>query len=615
MSDSRSQPSLADYVAIAISPALIIAMVVSLVYFLIEVLYAGHFAGRLQWVFFCFVIAAVLIARISMTGGIAERSGLYGIVLAGATFAALQSFVEYPPGPFDGWHWLVNIGLMSIVWWSTHQLTWDCTHIDETEDASGAGLLEAAGFSDDAGGGSHQQLPDTGQPQGRVRRRRQKQSGLLAWWERYEAYRRDKKKETHTLGTWVIYFSLAALPLFGLGQALIPAEELGRRRYAFWLLTGYVASGLGLLLTTTFLGLRRYLRQKRLKMPLSMTGVWLTMGAIMIGLLLVLGAFLPRPDAEYTIFSISKAEGPGDRAASRSAMLMDDAGKGEGRPGTEQSKSADAQQPVSSPNSREQGGAGNQKSDDGKSGGQSAGQSKDSSGKAKGEQGKPAGQAQASGKPITGSAANSRPIRGSSGTSRSGSNFFKHLVPPALEPLIEMLGRALKWFVFIILVIVARSGLRFLANFTEWARKLLDAIRNWWQQIWGSGRAARDSGEDKPLATARPVKQFAFYVNPFVTGAADSQSPEDLARYSFLALEAWAREQSFPRALEETPIEFGNRLTEHAPGMEQSARRLAAIYSQAVYSSSRLPGSSLDELRAFWNELDRHSHSEVGSAV
>src|SRR5207248_2621779 len=114
MSDSKSRPSLADYVAIAISPALVIAMVLSLIYFLIEVLYAGHFAGRLQWVFFCFVIAAVLIARISMTGGIADRSGFYGIALAGATFAALQSFVEYPPGPFDGWHWLVNIGLMAI---------------------------------------------------------------------------------------------------------------------------------------------------------------------------------------------------------------------------------------------------------------------------------------------------------------------------------------------------------------------------------------------------------------------------------------------------------------------------------------------------------------------
>ena len=61
---------------------------------------------------------------------------------------------------------------------------------------------------------------------------------------------------------WIIYFSLAALPLFGLGQALIPVEEEARRRTTFWLLVCYVAAGIGLMLTTCFLGLRRYLRQK-----------------------------------------------------------------------------------------------------------------------------------------------------------------------------------------------------------------------------------------------------------------------------------------------------------------------------------------------------------------
>jgi hypothetical protein len=620
MSDLRLRPTLADYVGIAISPALVIAMVVSLIYFLIEVLYAGRFAGRIQWVFLCFVIAAVLIARISMTGGIAERSGIYAIVLAVATFAALQSLVEYPRGPFDGWHWLVNIALMSIVWWSAHKLTWDCTHMDETEDASGAGLLEAAGLEDEARGGALGQRPQGRKHEGRVRRARRKQSGLAAWWERYQAYRHDKNKETHTLGTWVIYFSLAALPLFGLGQALIPAEELDRRRYSFWLLTAYVASGLGLLLTTCFLSLRRYLRQKRLKMPLSITGVWLTMGAITIGLLLVLGAFLPRPDAEYSVFTISKAEGPGDRAASRYAMLRDDAGKGEGRPGTEQSKSDDAQNSVSSPKSQEPGGAGNQKGDDSKSGGESAGQGKDSSGKAGGEKGNKAGQSKASGKSNASSAQSGSRVRDRSGGPRSGGSFFKQLVPPALEPVLATLGSVLKWVVFIIgaiivLFILARSGLKSLANFTEWARRLLEALRNWWQQLWGAGASHGSVDSESPLPIARPVRVFSSYANPFLTGAADQQSPEELARYSFEALEAWAEERSCPRAQEETPIEFGFRLSEHAPGMEQSARRLTAIYSQAVYGFSRLPASSMEDLRQFWSQLDRHAHQETGPAV
>jgi hypothetical protein len=344
------------------------------------------------------------------------------------------------------------------------------------------------------------------------------------------------------------------------------------------------------------------------------------MGAIMIGLLLVLGAFLPRPDAEYSLFTTTKAEGPGDRAASRFAVLRDDAGKGEGRPGTEQAKSDDAQELVSSPNSKEQGGEGNQKSDDGKSGGESAGQGKDSSGKAKGDRGNKAGQSKTAGKPGAGSSQNGRTVRDRSGGSRSGGGFLNRLVPPALEPLVATVGRVLKWIVFIVgalLVIfaVARSGLRFLANFTDWARRLLDAIRNWWMQLWGSWGSTGPAESEDPLPVARPARLFSMYQNPFVTGAADHQSPEELTRYSFEAMEAWAKERSFPRAQDETPIEFGLRLTEHAPGMEHNVRRLAAIYSQATYGSSRLPPSSLEDLRQFWTELDRHAHADTGSAV
>src|SRR5438552_17396018 len=77
----RPEKSLADYVAIAISPALIMALVCSLVFFLLEVLYQGRYQGSLQHILFFFVFGAVLVARISMQGGISERAGLYGLVL------------------------------------------------------------------------------------------------------------------------------------------------------------------------------------------------------------------------------------------------------------------------------------------------------------------------------------------------------------------------------------------------------------------------------------------------------------------------------------------------------------------------------------------------------
>src|SRR5262249_28173496 len=149
----------------------------------------------------------------------------------------------------------------------------------------------------------------------------------LTWWQRYQRYRAERKKR-HTPGVWVVYFSLAALPLFGLGQSLIPVEHEGRRRYAFWLLTLYVGSGLGLLLTTCFLGLRRYLRQRQVKMPAALAGVWLTVGGVLIVLLLLVGAVLPRPNAENPLVDVPGLN-TGDRDASRWAMKGGGSGKGE----------------------------------------------------------------------------------------------------------------------------------------------------------------------------------------------------------------------------------------------------------------------------------------------
>src|SRR5579883_2604746 len=118
MAANRPRPTLAYYVAIAISPALIMVLVASLVLFLLEIVYLGQYETRLRWILFCFIFAAVLIARISMTPGIAERASLYGLALAVAVFVALQLLVQYPPGlPVAGLRWAINLGLIAVIWW------------------------------------------------------------------------------------------------------------------------------------------------------------------------------------------------------------------------------------------------------------------------------------------------------------------------------------------------------------------------------------------------------------------------------------------------------------------------------------------------------------------
>src|SRR3954453_16867169 len=126
MPPDRPRPTLADYLTIVLSPLLIMALVGSLVFFLLEILYAGTYQNRMQWILFFFVFGMVLIARISMIPEIANRSGLYGLFLGTLTWAWPHAFVQSPPDSAAGnLAPVITAGLLPLVWWSAHRLTWD----------------------------------------------------------------------------------------------------------------------------------------------------------------------------------------------------------------------------------------------------------------------------------------------------------------------------------------------------------------------------------------------------------------------------------------------------------------------------------------------------------
>jgi hypothetical protein len=307
----------ADYVAIAVSPALVMALVGSLVFFLIEVLYVGDYTARLNYVFALFVFATVLIARIAIEMG-SERAAMFSLPLGLLMFVALGRFVEHA-GAFG---WLINLGLLAGVWWSSHKLTWDCTVIDDNQDSSGEGLLGRVGLDPPEGDGAGEDRPD--KPVGSLGAGNELfddaadgEAAQPNLWQRLTS----ANAGPHTPGLWVLYFSLAALPLFGVGQHWIPASDVGRRRYAFGLLAVYVAAGLSLLVTTSFLGLRRYLRQRNVEMPAPMAVTWVTLGAALILLVMFAAALLPRPAAEYAVAQPPWRVGsPGDNSENRMSV-------------------------------------------------------------------------------------------------------------------------------------------------------------------------------------------------------------------------------------------------------------------------------------------------------
>jgi hypothetical protein len=183
-------------------------------------------------------------------------------------------------------------------------------------------------------------------------------------------------------------------------------------------------------------------------------------------------------------------------------------------------------------------------------------------------------------------------------------------VTSALSSLSRTLGPVLKWLAFAalalaVLFVLLRSGLQFLAGFTDWARRLLDALNNFWASLFGGRRGGKKSEEEEEAEAGRPerVVPFSAFPNPFVGGPAGMATPE-LIKYTFAALQAWARERHLGRQPGETALEFTERVGEEVPALEADLRRLAALYARAVYARGGLPPNAVELIRQFWEKLE-----------
>ena len=230
MASDREPPTTTDYLVTALSPVLVMLMVGSLVFFLVEVLYAGKYSGRLLYTLFFFVAGAVLVARIAIETD-AGRASLYGLMLGAVTYIALLAYVEYPGG---GWLQSYRLARQSrphapdLV----ERAQTDLGLHPHRREAKRRGPGRA--FRRRTVGGSGDRRRETEVRRQKTGKYRSPTQGekedeaknptrfpSLDWIERYKKQRDAKRKGPHTPGVWVIYFALAALPLFALGQSLI----------------------------------------------------------------------------------------------------------------------------------------------------------------------------------------------------------------------------------------------------------------------------------------------------------------------------------------------------------------------------------------------------------
>jgi hypothetical protein len=640
-----------DYVVIAINPALIIVLINSLVYFLLEMFYQGQYPERLHFCLSMFILGAVLIARISMEEGW-EHAAPFGIALAVVISLAMYKFVSYKGTSLDAVGWLVNYGMIALAWWCAHRLTWDCTLVDETQDASGEGLLQTVGLEKQAGDeiATNQEQPK--EPAAKTRDRSANSfsaTGAIlpapsiekdrkSWWERFL----ERRRRPHAPGVWIVYFSLAALPIFGFGQAFIPVANAASRRYAFVLLLVYVAAALGLLLTTSFLGLRRYLRQRRLEMPPAMAAAWLSTGAVLVICLLFLTALLPRSNAEYSISALPFSAGSEEHDSSRLALGKEgtkDEQSTEGK-GTRQSTDEDLKsggvQKVSHP---EPGAGESSKGDKSESGGQSKGPSQgkdsqtqksqpgstgndqsrdqsrrgDSDGK---ETSKDRGssqdrseradsqQGERQSQPSESSGTQKQALQSPDSAKKASQEDAQtsppadaqSAAPPDVSGLMDSLAGILKWIFYgAVIVITLWWSWRHRADLLNWLKSLLGG----WQSLFGR----RKPQNETTIASSPPPKSFLEFSDPFASGIASQMKINELVRYSFEALEAWARDNGCPRGVDQTPLEFARQVGGQAEHLAKPVRTLAEMYSIVAYSSGELTSSAEQHLRSFWEAV------------
>ncbi len=271
-----------DALVVAVSPALIMGMVSCLVFFLIAAFYRGQYDQRLIYILGLYIFAAVLIARIAIESG-RMHSIAFSIPLAIAAMIAMAKFVTVT-GALAPIGWLVNIAMLGLAWYLADRITFDCTLLDERERGVQQGLLQSLGWLH----ADNTQINPIDPP------RPPAKNG-----ESGQDKPRQPKVKKHNPGVWVLYFSLLAFPLFGLGQLAISDPQA--RNSAFYYLLGYLACGLGLLVSTSFVSMRRYLRHRGVAMPAELSRTWLATG--LLGSMLILGLcmLLPLPGRSWAM--------------------------------------------------------------------------------------------------------------------------------------------------------------------------------------------------------------------------------------------------------------------------------------------------------------------------
>ncbi len=606
-------------------PSLIVLLISSLVYFVVLAIYRGEYSGRIGYIWFMFIVGAVGIARLSIQESRKYAVG-YAAVLALATWIVLSRFITIA-GPLAGLTPLINGALIALVWYLADRITFDCTLIDDDHDASGQGLLDTVLDGTSPSEPRHSSTPRHQNPLPEA-----PANGLAS--ESVIREKSGRSKGARQPGRTVLWLTAAALPIFGLGQAMLPSGDRWQQS-AIFALSVYLFAALSLLVATSFLGVRRYLRQRGVAMPTNVSAAWLVGGIAVTFFLLTISLTLPLPGRWLARWepsgSIRSPEwlqpsryGWGDEQATEDP-LADSADRPSGTP-SQDSSSAEPD-PSNDRSNQSPGGSmadqaetsggssgrgeqsGGEQSGGEQSGGEQSGGEQSGGEQSGGEQsgGEQSGGEQSGGEqPGTeGDSSNQSDAESSESASaedgpageqasqsseRDRGSSGQRPSPPSIP-----LSSFIRGLVYLTLIAFLLAVAWIYRN--EW----LGWLRQWFQ-VREEGSRQEGSGLAQ-THQQRPPRSFASFRQP----AWDGSDGRGAVLITFEAAEAWWRERGYPRREDETPTEYFVRLRSTVGDQVGPLAELIDSFNRVGYGGGKASSADLSAAKRLWRWLARSS--------
>ena len=543
-------------------PLLVWALISALLLHLIEVRSIFILGGepRLRQGVLAFALGVVLIQRLS---GQQVKSVVQGYAwvlgLSIFFFAAHQAHTYRVPGVHPFIVFLVNVVLFAILWWVGHTITAACSVDSKYEGAEEAetGILYHTGRA------WRRLVEDT-------EREKEPENRDELWKERLSG--------PHP-GRVIFYFSLFAIPAFGLGFYLFDPKDAGTRLLVGAFLFVYLWCAFALLALSHLRQLAVYLAKRDISLPDVIGLTWISVAGIVITVVLLAAMVLPQPPSL-----------PGLFVRHRIISLY----RGwEGRHGFKDSAQRAGQ--TAGKDGRDGKAAGNDGAD-----GKGAGEGSHFPGVDETAQrlNQRYQQIDKMGdKELSKMARNTGWEPELQGTMKGLS-----AINDGFRKVFDFLLKAL----FVVLVLCCPFVL-YLILFGAWqklsarADTALRALRRLRMRLPGK-RGAADS-------TPSPKRRrFMDIADPFDSGGRQRDVPE-LVRACWEAMLAFCSDQDAPCPPHVAPLEFVASAPPPLRGFEEHAFYIACLFNFSEFSGQDVPGSTVPALKEFWGNLQRHAQA------